>query len=97
MLGGRVILNLSEHLIECIEAEKERTGAARNNIVSRILESYFSEQREKQRLYDEWFMAEVEKGIKSAREEPLVEHEEVVGQIRGIIAKAREENASNLV
>jgi len=97
MLNGRVILSLNEHLIDCIEAEKERTGATRNSIVSRILEGYFSEQQAKKRLYNEWFMTEVEKGIKSAREEPLVEHEEVASQIHEIIAKAREENASRMV
>ena len=96
-MSSRVILNLNEQLIHCIDAEKDRTGATRNSIVTRILEGHFVEQREKQRLYDEWFMAEVAKGIKSAREEPLVEHEEVVGQIRAIIVKAREENASHMV
>ena len=97
MLSGRVILNLNEQLIHCIDEEKERTGATRNGIVARILENHFAEQQEKQRLYNEWFMAEVAKGIKSARQEPLVEHREVVAQIRGIIAKAREENASDMV
>ena len=42
-------------------------------------------------------MVEAAKGIKSAREELLVEHEEVIGQIRAIIAKAREENAYHMV
>jgi predicted transcriptional regulator len=92
-----VILNLDEQLIHCIDAEKDRTGATRNGLVTRILQTYFAEKQEKQKLYDEWFMAEVGKGIKSAREEPLVEHEDVVKQIHGIIAKAREENASNVV
>ena len=56
-----------------------------------------AEIQEKQRLYDEWFAAEVERGIKSAREEPLVDHEDVVRQIRSVIAKAREENAAEVV
>ena len=97
MLNGRVILNLDEQLIHCIDAEKDRTGATRNGIVTRILERHFAEQQENQKLYDEWFMAEVAKGIKSAKEEPLVEHEDVVKQIHAIIAEAREENASKVV
>lgn len=32
--------------------------------------------------YDEWFRAEVEKGRRSAREEPLSTHEEVASRIR---------------
>ena len=56
-----------------------------------------SEDTEKQRLYDAWFAAEVEKGIKSAREEPLVDHEDVVRQIRSTITKAQEENAAEVV
>ena len=96
-MNGRVILNLKEQLIHSIDAEKDRTGATRNSVVTRILEGYFAEQQEKQRLYDEWFIAEVAKGIKSAREEPLVEHEDVVRQVHAIITKAREENASHMV
>jgi hypothetical protein len=92
-----VILNLNEQLIHCLDVEKDRTGATRNSIVTRILEKYFTEQQEKQRLYDEWFMAEVEKGIKSAREEPLIEHEEAVNQIHAIIANARKEHAAQVV
>ena len=97
MLNGRVILNLDKQLIHCIDIEKDRTGATRNSIVSRILERHFAEQQKKQELYDEWFMAEVAKGIKSAREEPLVNHEDVVKQIDAIIAKARKENATQMV
>jgi hypothetical protein len=97
MLNGRVILNLDEQLIRYIDAEKDRSGATRNGIVTRILSNYFTEQQEKQRLYDEWFMAEVAKGIKSAREEPLIDHEDVVKQVHVIIAKAREENATQMV
>ena len=96
-LNGRVILNLDEQLIRCIDIEKDRTGATRNGIVVRILENHFTEQQEKQKLYDEWFIAEVAKGVKSAREEPLVEHEDVVKQIRAIIVEAREKNASHVV
>ena len=96
-MNGRVILNLDEQLIHRIDKEKDRFGATRNGIISRILEGHFTEQQEKQKLYDEWFMAEVSKGIKSAREEPLVEHEDVVKQIQAIIAKAKEENASHVV
>ncbi|MDR1875531.1 MAG: hypothetical protein LBQ90_11045 [Synergistaceae bacterium] len=96
-MSSRVILNLNEQLIHCLDVEKDRTGATRNSIVTRILEKYFTEQQEKQRLYDEWFMAEVEKGIKSAREEPLIEHEEAVNQIHAIIANARKEHAAQVV
>ena len=97
MSNGRVILNLDEQLINCIDTEKDRTGATRNSIVSRILERHYAEQQKKQELYDEWFMAEVAKGIKSAREEPLINHEDAVMQIRAIIAKAREKNAAQVV
>ena len=55
------------------------------------------EHRKKQLLYDAWFVAEVERGIKSAREEPLVDHEDVAGQVRSIIAKARGKNAAEVV
>ena len=85
-MNGRVILNLDEKLISYIDEEKDRVGATRNGIVTHILEVYFAEQKQKQKLYNEWFMAEVAKGIKSAREEPLVDHEDVVNQIQGIIA-----------
>jgi len=97
MLSNRVILNFDGPLLEQIDAEKKRTGATRNGTVVRILEKHFTEQQEKQRLYDEWFMAEVAKGIKSAREEPLVDHEDVVKQVDAIIAKAREKNAAEVV
>ena len=97
LLNGRVILNLDKQLIRRIDMEKDRTGATRNAIVSRILERHFAEQQKQQDLYDEWFMAEVAKGIKSAREEPLIEHEDAVKQIHSIIAKVRKENASHMV
>ena len=96
-MSSRVILNLDEELIHFIDMEKDRIGATRTGIVTRILERHFSERREEQRLYNEWFAAEVAKGMKSAREEPLVGHEEVVRQIDSIIAKAREENAADVV
>jgi hypothetical protein len=80
-----MILNLNEHLIHSIDAEKDRTGATRNGIVTRILERHFEEQQEKQKLYNEWFMAEVAKSVRSAREEPLIEHEDAVEQIHAII------------
>jgi hypothetical protein len=97
MLNGRVILNLDEQLIHCIDTEKERTGATRNSIVSRILETHFAEQQKKQELYNEWFFAEVAKGIKSAREEPLVNHEDVVEQTNSIIANTRKRDADQVV
>jgi predicted transcriptional regulator len=52
---------------------------------------------DEQLVQNECFMAEVEKGIRSAREEPLVDHEEVVRQIHAIIAKAQKENAAQMV
>jgi len=97
MLSGRVILNLDEQLIHYIDTEKDRSGATRNGIVTRILEKHFAEQQKQQDLYNEWFMAEVVKGIKSAREEPLIDHEDVVQQIHDIIADARKENAAQVV
>jgi predicted transcriptional regulator len=83
--------------MRCINTEKDRTGATRNNIVSRILENHFAEQQKKQELYDEWFLAEVAKSMKSAKEEPLVDHEDVVKQVDAIIAKSRENNAAQVV
>ena len=97
MLSGRVVLSLDEQLINSIDTEKQRYGTTRNWVITHILEQYFAEHQEKQSLYDAWFVAEVEKGIKSAREEPLVDHEDVARQIRSIIAKAREENAAEVV
>ena len=96
-MSGRVILNLSEELVQRIDNEKDRRGATRNGIITRILEGYFIEQQEMSELYNEWFMAEVSKGIKSAREEPLVDHEDVVKQVRELIAGTREKNADKVV
>ncbi|MCL1875821.1 MAG: hypothetical protein FWF87_06140 [Synergistaceae bacterium] len=96
-MSGRVILNLNEQLIQCIDTERNRIGATRNGIVARILEKYFVEKQEKQELYDVWFMAEVEKSIKSAGEQPLVDHEDVVKQVHNIITEARERNAAKVV
>ena len=97
MLSHRVILNLDEELVACIDSEKERTGATRNSVVSRILGRHFEEQQTKRRLYDTWLMAEIERSIKSADEEPLVEHEDALKQIHSIINKARKQNAAQMI
>ena len=96
-MSGRVILNLNEELLQRIDTEKDLRGATRNGIITRILEAYFIEQQEMRELYHEWFMAEVSKGIKSAREEPLVDHEDVIKQVRALIAGTREKNANHVV
>ena len=97
MLSGSVLLNLDEQLINSIESERERYGGTINEVITNILEQYFDEYQEKQSLYDAWFVAEVERGVKSAREEPLVDHRDVVRQVRSIIAEAREKNAAEVV
>lgn len=96
-MSSRVILNLDEELVARLDSEKERTGATRNSIVSRILERYFEERQAKQRLYDAWFTAEVERGIRSAEEEPLIEHEDALKRVRATISKARKQNAAQVV
>ena len=97
MLSNRVILNLDEELIACIDSEKERTGATRNSVVARILGRHFEEQQAKRRLHDAWVMAEVERSIKSADEEPLSDHEDALKHIHSIINKARKQNAAQVV
>ena len=74
MLSNRIILNLDTPLLRQIDLEKERNGATRNGTVIRILEKHFTEQQEKQQLYDEWFIAEVKRGLHSLETEPLHDH-----------------------
>jgi len=96
-LNGRVILNLNEQLIHCIDAEKKRAGATRNGIISRILERHFAEQQEKQQLYDEWFVAEVKRGLRSLETEPLHDHEDVMLEIDELLKTKRTNHASKVV
>ena len=97
MLSNRVILNLDGSLLEQIDAEKERTGATRNGTVVRILERHFTEQQEKQRLYDEWFIAEVKRGLHSLETEPLYDHEDVMREVHELLETKRMNHASKVV
>ena len=80
MLSSRVILNLNESLLGQIDKEKDSAGATRNGTITRILEKYFTERKEKQQLYDEWFIAEVRRGLHSLEMEPLHDHEDVMNE-----------------
>ena len=97
MLSNRVILNFDDPLLVQIDAEKERTGATRNGTVIRILEKHFTEQQEKQRLYDEWFIAEVKRGLYSLETEPLHDHEDVMREIHELLETKRMNHASQVV
>lgn len=97
MLANRVILNFDSPLLEQIDAEKERTGATRNGTVVRILEKHFAEQQEKQRLYDEWFIAEVKRGLHSLETEPLHDHEDVMREVHELLEAKRMKHASEVV
>ena len=85
MLSNRIILNLDTPLLRQIDLEKERNGATRNGTVIRILEMHFTEQQEKQQLYDEWFIAEVKRGLHSLETEPLHDHEDVMREVNELL------------
>lgn len=93
-MSNRIICNFDEDLMRHIDQEKGRTGATRNGVIVRILENHFAEQQEKQKLYDEWFTAEVEKGLASARTEPLIDHTDALRRINEAISKAKVRHAS---
>ncbi len=44
---------------------------------------------EKKRLYNKWFMAEVERGLESAKNEPLHDHADVMREIDCLIEEKR--------
>ena len=96
-MSNRVILNFNDTLLEQLDAEKERTGATRNGTVIRILEKHFEEQQEKQRLYDEWFIAEVKRGLHSLETEPLHDHEDVMREVHELLETKRMNHASKVV
>ena len=96
-MSNRVILNFDEALLAKLEGEQRRSGATRNGAVVRILEGYFEEQEEKKRLYDEWFMAEVERGLESAENEPLHDHADIMREIDDLIEAKRPRDASQVV
>ena len=97
MLSNQLILNIDGSLLEHIDAEKERTGATRNGTVIRILEKHFSEQQEEQRLYDEWFIAEVKRGLRSLETEPLHDHEDVMREAHELLETKRMNHATKMV
>ena len=96
-MSTRVILNFDEELLIRIDEEKKRSGATRNGAVVHILEKYFEDQDERKKLYDEWFIAEVRRGLESAENEPLHEHEDVMREIDELIESKRPQNASKVV
>jgi len=96
-LPNRVILNISEPLLEQIDAEKERTGATRATTVTRILEKYFTDRQEKQKLHDQWFIAEVKRGLHSLETEPLHDHEDVMREVHELLETKRLRHASKMV
>ena len=96
-MSNQVILNFDDPLLAQIDAEKERTGATRNGTVIRILEKHFTEQQERQRLYDEWFIAEVKRGLHSLETEPLHDHEDVMREIHELLETKRVNHASKVV
>jgi predicted transcriptional regulator len=89
MLLYRVILNLNELLLGQIDEEKDRTGATRNGTITRILEKYSAERKEKQQLYDEWFIAEVKRGLHSLETELLHDHEDVMNEVHELLEAKR--------
>ena len=97
MLSNRIILNFDNTLLEQIDAEKERFGATRNGTVVRILEKHFAEQQEKRQLYDEWFIAEVKRGLRSLDTEPLHDHEDVMREVHELLETKRMNHASKVV
>ena len=96
-MSSRVILNLDTQLLNQIDAEKERTGATRNGTVVKILTKHFEEQQEEQRLYDEWFIAEVKRGLHSLNTEPLHDHEDVMNEVQELLNTKRIDHAHKMV
>ena len=43
------------------------------------------EQQEKRRLYDEWFIAEVKRGLHSLETESLHDHEDVMREVHELL------------
>ena len=96
-MSTRVILNFDEELLTKIDMEKKRSGATRNGAVVHILERYFEDQEEEKRLYEEWFIAKINRGLESARSEPLIEHDDVMRGIEALIESKRPRDASQVV
>jgi metal-responsive CopG/Arc/MetJ family transcriptional regulator len=92
-----VILSISKPLLGEIDAEKERTGSTRTATVTKILEKYFTERQERQKLYDEWFIAEVNRGLHSLKTEPLHDHEDVMREVHELLEAKRLSHASKVV
>ena len=94
---SRVTLNIKDSILTQVDSDKEESGLTRTAVIERILTRHYEEQEEQQRLYDAWFVAEVEKGIKSARERPLVSHEDALKRLHATLERARVQNASEVV
>ena len=96
-MSSRVILNIDDSLLRRIDAEKERAGATRNGTVIRILEKHFTERQEERRLYNEWFIAEVKRGLRSLETEPLHDHEDVMREVHELLETKRLSHAPKMV
>ena len=82
-------LNIKDSILALIDGDKEDSGLTRTAVIERILTRHYEEQEEQQRLYDAWFAAEVEKGIRSARERPLISHEDALKRLHATLERAR--------
>jgi hypothetical protein len=93
---SRITLNIKDSILAQVDSDKEDSGLTRTAVIERILTQHYEEQEE-QRLYDAWFVTEVEKGIKSARERPLISHEDALKRLHATLERARMQNAAKVV
>jgi len=91
------MLNFDDALLAQLDVEKERIGATRNGAITRILEKHFAEQQEQRRTYDEWFIAEVKRGLHSLETEPLHDHEDVMREVHELLESKRMNHAPEVV
>ena len=94
---SRVTLNIRDSILTQVDNDKEGSGLTRTAVIERILTRHYEEQEEQKRIYDAWFAAEVEKGMKSARERPLISHEDALKRLHATLEKARMQNAAKVV
>ena len=96
-MSNRLVLDLDDTLLGRIDAEKEITGTTRSGAITRILEKHFAEQQGKQEFYDEWFVAEVRRGLHSLETEPLYDHEDVMREAHELLETKRVNHAPKVV
>jgi hypothetical protein len=94
---SRVTLNIKDSILAQVDSNKKDSGLTRTAVIERILTQHYEEQEEQQRLYDAWLVAEVEKGMKSARERPLISHEDALKRLHVTLERARMQNAAKVV